>query len=70
MRVPVLDTNRTALMPTTPARARLLLKQGKARPYWNKIGIFCIILTYDVTPDNQPLLFGSNYLKCLEEQTT
>jgi len=58
MRVPVLDTNRTALMPTTPARARLLLKQGKARPYWNKLGIFCIILTYVVEPDNQPLVVG------------
>ena len=58
MRVPVLDTNRTPLMPTTPARARLLLKQGKARPYWNKIGIFCIILTYAVQPDNQPLVVG------------
>ena len=58
MRVPVLDTNRTPLMPTTPVRARLLLKQGKARPYWNKIGIFCIILTYVVEPDNQPLVVG------------
>jgi len=58
MRVPVLDTNRTPLMPTTPVRARLLLKQGKARPYWNKIGIFCIILTYAVEPDNQPLVVG------------
>ena len=58
MRVPVLDTNRTPLMPTTPVRARLLLKQGKARPYWNKIGIFCIILTYAVQPDNQPFVVG------------
>ena len=58
MRLPVFDTNRTPLMPTTPARARLLLKLGKARPYWNKLGIFCIILTYDVKPDNQPLVVG------------
>ena len=58
MRVPVLDTHRNTLMPTTPKRARLLLKQGKARPYWNKLGIFCIILTYDVEPDNQPLAVG------------
>jgi len=45
-------------MPTTPKRARLLLKQGKARPYWNKLGIFCIILMYDVQPDNQQLVVG------------
>jgi hypothetical protein len=56
MRVPVLDTNQTPLMPTTPARARLLLKQGEAKPYGNKPGIFCIILTYAVDPDNQPLV--------------
>ncbi|NLA39298.1 MAG: hypothetical protein GX882_07980, partial [Methanomicrobiales archaeon] len=29
-----------------------------ARPYWNKLGIFCIILTYDVQPDNQQLVVG------------
>ena len=29
MRVPVMDTHRVPLMPTTSARARLLLKQGK-----------------------------------------
>lgn len=58
MRIPVLDTNKTPLMPTTPVRARLLLKQGKARPYWNKLGIFCIILTYSVQPDNQQLVLG------------
>jgi hypothetical protein len=58
MRVPVFDTNRTPLMPATPKRARLLLKQGKAKPYWNKLGIFCIILTYEVEPDNQPLVVG------------
>ena len=28
LRLPVLDTNRRPLMPTTPARARLLFKQG------------------------------------------
>lgn len=58
MRIPVVDTTKTPLMPTTPARARLLLKQGKARPYWNKLGIFCIILTYQVPPDNQQLVIG------------
>jgi len=45
-------------MPATPARARQLLKQGKAKPYWNKLGIFGIILTYEVQPDNQDLVVG------------
>jgi len=58
MRVPVLDSHRTPLMPTTPVRARQILKQGKAKPYWNKLGIFCIILTYEVQPDNQDLVVG------------
>ncbi len=42
-------------MPKAPERARLLLKQGKARPHWNKPGILCIILKHDVQPDNQQL---------------
>ncbi len=42
-------------MPKAPKCARLLLKKGKARPHWNKPGIFCIILKYDVQPDNQQL---------------
>jgi hypothetical protein len=53
-----MDTHRTPLMPTSSVRARQLLKQGKAKPYWNKLGIFCIILTYDVQPDNQELVVG------------
>lgn len=58
MRIPVLDKDMQPLMPTTPARARLLLKRGKARAYWNKLGIFCIILKYEVEPDNQQLALG------------
>ncbi len=58
MRVPVLDSRKIPLMPTSPARARLLLKQGKARTYWNKLGIFCIILKKEVEPSNQPMAVG------------
>lgn len=58
MRIPVLDSNKTPLMPTTPARARLLLKGGKAKPYWNKLGIFCIILQKEVEPNNQRIAVG------------
>ena len=45
-------------MPTTPARARLLLKRCKAKPYWNRLGVFCIILTKEVEPTNQPIAAG------------
>jgi hypothetical protein len=45
-------------MPTTPKRARQLLTEGNARAYWNKLGIFCIILKKEVEPDNQQLAVG------------
>jgi len=48
MRVPVLDTKMRPLMPCMPERARHLLNQGKARAYWNKLGVFCIILKREV----------------------
>jgi hypothetical protein len=46
------------LMPTTPERARHLLDQGKASAYWNKLGIFCIILKKEVEADNQQIAVG------------
>ena len=58
MRVPVLDSRKKPLMPTTSAKARILIKTGKAKPYWNKLGIFCIILTREVEPDNQQIAVG------------
>ncbi|GAC1615391.1 MAG: hypothetical protein NVS4B11_02280 [Ktedonobacteraceae bacterium] len=45
-------------MPCTPLKARLLLKEGKARPKRNKLGLFSIQLTYMQEPDNQPLVIG------------
>jgi hypothetical protein len=45
-------------MPCTPAKARHLLKSGKARPKWNKLGLFCVQLTYYQEPNNQPLVVG------------
>ena len=58
MRIPVMDAKMRQLMPTTPTRARLLLKNGQASPYWNELGVFCIILKKEVEPDNQPLALG------------
>ena len=58
MRVPVIDSTGRALMPCTPAKARHLLKSGKARPKWNKLGLFCVQLTYCLEPNNQSLVVG------------
>lgn len=58
MRIPVLDKNLKPLMPTTPARARRLLSQGRAKAYHNKLGIFCIILKEEIEPDNQQIALG------------
>ena len=45
-------------MPCTPPKARLLIKEGKARPKRNKLGLFYIQLTYTQEPNNQPLVVG------------
>ncbi|GIV97766.1 MAG: hypothetical protein KatS3mg057_2423 [Herpetosiphonaceae bacterium] len=58
MRVPVVDSRGIPLMPCTPAKARHLLRQGKARPKWDKLGIFYVQLTYEQEPSNQPLVVG------------
>ncbi|SRR6266851_4827270 len=58
MRNAVIDTNSLVLMPCHPAKARLLFKAGKAKPKWNKLGLFCVQLTYEQEPDNQPLVVG------------
>ncbi len=58
MRIPVVDTRGVALMPCTPAKARHLFKSGKAKPKWNKLGLFYVQLCYEQEPDNQPLVVG------------
>ncbi len=58
MRIPVVDSRGVPLMPCTPPKARMLIKEGKARPKRNKLGLFYIHLTYTQEPDNQPLVVG------------
>ena len=58
MRIPVMDAKMHQLMPTTPTRAKLLLKNGQASPYWNTLGVFCIILKKEVEPSNQLIALG------------
>jgi hypothetical protein len=58
MFVPVVDQNQHPLMPTTPARAKRWLKNGKATHFW-KGGIFCIRLNAEPSArETQPLAVG------------
>jgi RRXRR protein len=45
-------------MPCTPAKARHLLKEGKATPKRNKLGLFYVQLCYGQDPENQSLVVG------------
>lgn len=58
MRVPVVDSEKRPLMPCTPAKARMLIKQGKAFPKRNKLGIFYLQLNYSQEPTNQTIVIG------------
>lgn len=49
--VPVLDENNIPLMPCSEKRARKLMEQGKAKPYWQN-GFFCIKLTVEPSARN------------------
>ena len=58
-RIPVISANGTPLMPCLASKARKLLEQGKARKYWNKLGVFCVRLNFDPkAPARQPLAVG------------
>lgn len=58
MRVPVVDSQGKPVMPCKPAKARLLINRGQAKPKRNKLGIFYIQLTYTLESNNQPLVIG------------
>jgi hypothetical protein len=58
MFVPVVDQHQSALMPTTPARARRWIKSGKATYFW-KGGMFCVRLNVEpVAREQQPIAVG------------
>jgi hypothetical protein len=52
MKIPVLDTTRKPLAPTTPRRARLLLKRGKAAVF--RLHPFTVILKREVDNGSTP----------------
>jgi hypothetical protein len=58
MHVPVININSNLLMPTSPSRARRMIKSQKATPFWNK-GVFCIRLNYKPKESNlQSIVIG------------
>jgi RRXRR protein len=58
LRVPVVDCRGVPLMPCSPAKARHLLKQGKAVARRCKLGLFYLQLTYEQAPDIQTVVVG------------
>ena len=58
-RIPVVSRNGTPLMPCKSAKARKLLRDGKARKQYDKLGIFYLQLHFNPTvPTAQPLVLG------------
>lgn len=54
-RVPVVSIDGQPLMPTTPAHARIMLKDQVARPRRNKLGLFYIQMQIPVGTETQPM---------------
>jgi len=55
LRVPVVGVDGQPLMPTTPQRARRLLKDGVAEKRWNKLGQFYIRMLLQVGTEKQSI---------------
>ncbi|WP_018213703.1 RRXRR domain-containing protein [Desulfitobacterium hafniense] len=59
-RVPVVSIDGKSLMPTTPKKARLLLKDGQAKGKRNKIGLFYIQFIRPVGNEIQPMALAND----------
>jgi RRXRR protein len=58
MFVPVVDSEKRPLMPTTSSRAKRWMCSGKATPFWQK-GVFCVRLNVEPSSHNyQPIAVG------------
>lgn len=55
IRVPVVGVDSKPLMPTTPRKARLLVRDGLAKPRRNKLGFFYIQMLRPVGDNIQPM---------------
>ena len=58
MLVHILNRHGKALMPCHPAKARMLLKEGKAKPVKGKTGYFTIQLLYGSSGYKQEIVVG------------
>jgi hypothetical protein len=60
-RVPVISPSGEPLMPTKASRARRWIKQGKAKPFWNDLGIWCVqLLVGPSDTQTQDIVVGSD----------
>lgn len=57
MLVPTINKDGKPLMPCTPSKARLLIKSGKATPFYTK-GVFAIRLNYGSSGHTQDVIIG------------
>lgn len=57
-RVPVLHKDGTPLMPCKPAKARKLIRDGKAVKHWTREGSFYIQLKFETSKHTQPMCLG------------
>lgn len=58
-RIPITSQDGTPLMPCKPAKARKLLRDGKAAKKWSKLGVFYVQLKFNPKqPTTQPLTIG------------
>ncbi|MEA5518145.1 RRXRR domain-containing protein [Limnoraphis robusta] len=61
LRVPVVDSFGKPLMPTKSSRARRWIKQGFAKPFWNKLGIWCVqLLVEPSSTQTQDIVIGND----------
>ena len=59
MRIPVISHDNQPLMPTTPARARKWIADGKAVKQWSDLGVFYVQLTVEPSGRvTQPIAIG------------
>lgn len=60
-RVPVISPSGEPLMPTLASRARRWIKQGKAKPFWNDLGIWYVQLLVEPSDtQTQDIVVGSD----------